>query len=120
MTKTSITIKFLTWTALIATLLVGVNSIDMPDGNNILKAEAVHASSSDNNNKNQLTQDHAHAGADASHSHSHSHTHNDHEYHDYSYLHELKKTMDPNNEMSHMEFVESLRAKDPSFNETVK
>ena len=50
----------------------------------------------------------------------HSHTHNDHEYHDYSYLDELKKTLDPNNEMSHMEFVESLRAKDPSYNETVK
>ena len=48
------------------------------------------------------------------------HTHyNDHEYHDYSYLDELKKTTDPNNEMSHMEFVESLRAKDPSYNETV-
>ena len=117
--RTSNMIKFLTCTLLIAVLLAAVNSIATADGNKILRGEPVHTRSSDSNHNILLTHQEPHEHPNDSHSHSHSHD-QDHPYHDYSYLDELKKTLDPDNEMSHMEFVESLRANDPSYNETEK
>ena len=106
--RTSNMIKFLTCTLLIAVLLAAVNSIATADGNKILRGEPVHTRSSDSNHNILLTHQEPQEHPDVSHSHSHSHD-QDHPYHDYSYLDELKKTLDPDNEMSHMEFVESSK-----------